>query len=244
MILEREILPTTVPEFPIVRRMTLGMNSPLMVPSLYARAMVEKQHNDFTDGWDSLFIEYTAAVYFHTCDIKINSWMTQAKRMRGSLPPKFEVRDILTTLEQARLEHMLPAWNDGKMIVEEGHIALKDEMKFGTRKYREPYGLKQLEMKQEEKELNAAGPLYVALAEYKKQYPATPPPLSVGTPGDKRSGPVETRFRDVLERRRCESEGRAWMRLSAKQEMKWRWGIRLSRNQLRRISPLRNCCRT
>ena len=37
--------------------------------------------------------------------------------------------------------------------------------------------------------------------------PATPSPLSVGTPGDKRSGPVESRFRDVLERRRAESEG-------------------------------------
>ena len=33
MILEREILPTTVPEFPMVRRMTLVMNSPLVVPS-------------------------------------------------------------------------------------------------------------------------------------------------------------------------------------------------------------------
>ena len=43
MILEREVLPTTVPEFPMVRRMTLGMNSPLVVPSLYARATVEKQ---------------------------------------------------------------------------------------------------------------------------------------------------------------------------------------------------------
>ena len=31
MILEREVLPTTVPEFPMVRRMTLGMNSPLVV---------------------------------------------------------------------------------------------------------------------------------------------------------------------------------------------------------------------
>ena len=92
------------------------------------------------------------------------------------------------------------------MIVEEGHIALMDEMKFATRKYRAPYGLEQMEMKQGEKELNAAGPLYVALTEYKKQDPATPSPLSVGTPGDKRSGPVETRFRDVLERRRAESE--------------------------------------
>ena len=116
MILEREILPTTVPEFPIVRRMTLGMNSPLMVPSLYARAMVEKQQREFMDGGDPLFFGYTAAVYFHTCDIKINSWTTQAKRMRGSLPPKFEVRDNLRTLDQARLEHMLPVWNDRRMI--------------------------------------------------------------------------------------------------------------------------------
>ena len=99
MILEREVLPTIVPEFPIARRMTLGMNSSLMVPSLYARAMVEKQQKEFKDGWDLFFIGYTAAVYFYTCDIKIYSWTTQAKRMRGSLPPKFEVRDILRTLD-------------------------------------------------------------------------------------------------------------------------------------------------
>ena len=101
---------------------------------------------------------------------------------------------------------MLPVLDDGRMIVEEGHIALKDEMKISTRKYRAPCGLEQLEMKQEEKELKAAGPLYVALTEYKKQDPATPSPLSVGTPGDKRSGPVENRFRDIHERRRAESE--------------------------------------
>ena len=29
----------------------------------------------------------------------------------------------------------------------------------------------------------------------------------MGTPGDKRSGPVESKFRDVLEKRRAESEG-------------------------------------
>ena len=100
------------------------------------------------------------------------------------------------------------------MIVEKGHIALKDEIKFATRKYRAPYGLERLEMKQEEKEHDAAGPLYVALTEYKKQDPTTHSPLSDThsplhncTPGDKRSGPVESRFRDVLERRRAESEG-------------------------------------
>ena len=112
------------PEFPMVRRMTLGMNSPLVVPSMYARAAVEKQQN----GWDLLFIGYSAAVDFHTCDI--NSWTTQAKNMRGLMPPKFEVRDILRKLDQADLENMLPVWDDGRTIVEEGHIALKVGMKF------------------------------------------------------------------------------------------------------------------
>ena len=125
--------------------------------------------------------------------------------MRGSTPPKFEVREVLRTLERAGLENMLPAWDDGRMIVEEGHIALKDEMKFATRRYWAPYGLEQVEMRQEGKELDAAGPLYVALTEYKKPGPTTPSPLSVGTPGDKRSGPVEDRFRRILERRRVES---------------------------------------
>ena len=126
--LEKEILPATVPEFPTVRRMTLGMNSSLVVPSLFARVTVEKQQKEFTDGWDPLFNGYTAAVNFHTCDIKINSWTTQAKKNRGSMLPKFEVRDILRTLDQANLENMLPVWDDDGMIVEEGHIALKDEM--------------------------------------------------------------------------------------------------------------------
>ena len=78
--LEKEILPATIPVFPTVRRMTLGMNISLVVPSLFARATVERQQNEFTDGWDSLFLGYTAMVYFHTCDIKINSWTTQAKK--------------------------------------------------------------------------------------------------------------------------------------------------------------------
>ena len=60
-------------------------------------------------------------------------------------------------------------------------------------------------MRQEGKELDAAGPLYVALTEYKKPDPTTPSPLSVGIPGDKRRGPVEDRFRRILERRRVGS---------------------------------------
>ena len=61
-------------------------------------------------------------------------------------------------------------------------------------------------MKQKEKELNAADSLYVALSEYKKLDPATPSFLSVGTPGDRRSNPVEDRFKDALERGQAESD--------------------------------------
>ena len=86
-IMEKEILPAAMPEFPIVRRMTLGTNSPLVVPSIMARMTTEKMQKYFTDGWDPLFIGYTAAVYFHTSEAKINSWTTQAKKMRGSQPP-------------------------------------------------------------------------------------------------------------------------------------------------------------
>ena len=121
------------------------------------------------------------------------------------MPPNFEVREVLRTLDRASLENESPIWDDGRMIVEEGHIALKDEMKFATRKYRAPYGLEQVKMRQEGRELDAAGSLYVALTEYKKQDPATPSTLSVCTPGDKRSGPVEDRFRKILERRQAES---------------------------------------
>ena len=162
-ILERDVLPAAVSEFPTVRRMTLGMDSPLVVPSPHARGTVERQQREFTNGWDPFFIGYLAAVFFHTCEIKINSWATLAKKMRGSMPPKFEVRDVLRTLEEAELENKLPIYDDGRMIVEEGHIALKDDMTFTTRKYRAPYGLEELELRQEGKRLDAAEPLYVSL---------------------------------------------------------------------------------
>ena len=205
-ILEKEALPASIPEFPIVRRMTLGMNSSLVIPSLYARTTTEEQQKEFTDGWDPLFIGYTAAVYFHTSDAKISPWTTQAKKMRGSLPPKFEARDALRTLEQAGLVNKLPVWDDGRIIVNEGHITLRDdEILLATRRYRAPHGLEQVKKRQEGKELDAAGPLYVALTEHRGTNPTTPSPLSVDTPGDKRSGTVEDRFRRILERREAES---------------------------------------
>ena len=144
---------------------------------------MEQQQKKFMESWDPLFIGYSAAVYFHTGETKINLRITQAKKMRGSMPPMYyEVREVLKILEKAGLESKLPIYDDGRMVVEEGHLALKDEMKFGTRKYRAPYGLQEVELQQEGQKLDAAGVLYVPLTEYKTADPTTTSPLSVGTP--------------------------------------------------------------
>ena len=73
--------------------------------------------------------------------------------MLGSMPPKYEVREVLNTPEKAGLESLPPIYDDGRMIVEEGHLALKDEMKFSTRKYLAPYGLQEVELQQEGRKL-------------------------------------------------------------------------------------------
>ena len=65
------------------------------------------------------------------------------------------------------------------MIVEEGHLALNDDMKFSTRKHLASNGLQEVELQQQGRKLVAAGTLYVPLTEYKKADPTTPSPLSV-----------------------------------------------------------------
>ena len=186
--------------------MTLGMNSPMVVPSLHARAVVEQQQRVFMDSRDPLFIGYSSAVYFHTCRIKINSWTTQAKKTRGSMPPKYEIREVLKTLEKAGFESKLPIYDDERMIVEEGHLALKDDIKFSTRKHLEPYGLQEVELQPQGRKLDAARILYVPLTEYKVTDPTTTPsPPVSGIPGDKRNLSVENRFTDALERDQTES---------------------------------------
>ena len=64
------------------------------------------------------------------------------------MPPKFEVCDAIRMLEKAGLD---PIYDDVRMIVEEGPLALKDDLKFAARKYRGPYGLEELELRQEGK---------------------------------------------------------------------------------------------
>ena len=91
-IFERDVLPVTISEFPIVRRMTLEMNSTMVVPSIHSREAVEQQQTAFTHSWDPLIIGCSGAVYFHTCEIKLHSWTTHAKKMRASITPMYEVR--------------------------------------------------------------------------------------------------------------------------------------------------------
>ena len=84
------------------------------------------------------------------------------------------------------------------------HIALKDEMKFATRRYRAPYGLEQ----GDETGGEGAGcsrPVVCGSDGIQEAGSSDTIIMSVGTPGDKRSGPVEDRFRRILERRRVES---------------------------------------
>ena len=74
---------------------------------------------------------------------------------------------MLKTLEKAGLESKLSIYDDGWMIVEKGHLALKDETKFSTRKYLASYALQKVELQQEGRKLDAAEVLYVPLTEVK-----------------------------------------------------------------------------
>ena len=56
------MIPNALPEFPIVRRMTLEMASPCLVPSVHARRMVERQQRVFMHGWDPLFFGFSLAL--------------------------------------------------------------------------------------------------------------------------------------------------------------------------------------
>ena len=50
MILERHVLPAIIPEFSTFKRMTLRMNSPMLVPSLQAIEVMERQQRVITHG--------------------------------------------------------------------------------------------------------------------------------------------------------------------------------------------------
>ena len=53
---------------------------------------------------------------------------------------------MLKTHEKAGLESKLPLYDDGRLIVEEGHLALKDEKKFSTREHLAPYRFQEVDL--------------------------------------------------------------------------------------------------
>ena len=121
--------------------------------------------------------------------------------MRGSMPLKYEVRKMNKRLERAGFEKKEPIYDSGRIIVEECHWSLKDEM----RRQLAAYGLEEMKLQHDGQQLDAAGAIDVSLTDYKTMDPATPSPLSVDTPGDKRSLPIEIRFKDALDSHQLEA---------------------------------------
>ena len=90
------------------------------------------------------------------------------------MPPKYEVREMVKVLENAGFENKEPIYDSGRMIMEDGHLALKHEMKFSTRRHLAPYGLEAMELQHDGRKLDGAEALYVSLTKYKAVDPATP----------------------------------------------------------------------
>ena len=87
------------------------------------------------------------------------------------------------------------------------------------------YGLEETELQHEEGRLNEAGSLFVPLTEHRQLDPATPSPLPIDTPGDKRNLPVENRFEEALKNERSEvMKVKIWMRLSVSLKKIWTSG--------------------
>ena len=108
------------------------------------------------------------------------------------MPPRCDVREFNSALEKVGFENKDPVNNDGRVIVEKGHLG--SEWRRSTRKHLVPYGLEEVELQNEGHKLDLAGTLYVPLTQYKRPNPITQSPLSIYLTGDKRNLPVENRF--------------------------------------------------
>ena len=49
-------------------------------------------------------MRYSVAAYFHSTEIKIKSWTIEAKNIRVSMPPSWDVRVVSKLLERAGFE--------------------------------------------------------------------------------------------------------------------------------------------
>ena len=164
MIVERDVLPATLPEFPTLWRMTLRVRNLL---NLLARKVVKQRQREFTDDWDPLFIGYSAAAYFHSSEIKINSWTNAARKLRVSMQTKCDVCEAIRVLEKAGFENKDPIYDDGRVIVEEGLLSLKSASRCSPRTDVAPYGLKEVKLQYEGHRFVAANNHYVSVTKEK-----------------------------------------------------------------------------
>ena len=49
-------------------------------------------------------MRYSAAAYFHSSEINIKSWTIEAKKIRVSMPPSWDVRVVSKLLERTGFE--------------------------------------------------------------------------------------------------------------------------------------------
>ena len=59
-------------------------------------------------------------------------------------------------LEMAGFENKEPIYDSGSMIMEEGHVARKDEMLLSTKRHLAPYGLEEVELRHDGRKLDVA----------------------------------------------------------------------------------------
>ena len=69
------------------------------------------------------------------------------------------MREVNSVLEKAGFENKDSVYDDGLVVVEEGHLGLWAESICSTRKHLAPYGLQEAEIQHDGHKLDAAGAL-------------------------------------------------------------------------------------
>ena len=75
---------------------------------------MEGQQRVFTHGLDPLFFGYSAAAYFDSSAIRMKIKTEAAGKVRRSLPPRCDVREVNSVPEKAQFENKPPLNKDGR----------------------------------------------------------------------------------------------------------------------------------
>ena len=82
------------------------------------------------------------------------------------MPPRCEVREVSRVFERSGFENRDVVYDNGRMIVEEGHLDLKDEIKISARRHLAPSELEKAELCHDGQKLDAAGIKGVSIPVY------------------------------------------------------------------------------